>query len=231
VRPAARTLAAAALLGLSMPFSGLAQTSGALDPKAAGGATNLLVGAIQFMQKEGHPESCLSGMEAHVNQYTPNHPGDPTTIAGSINSFHYFFYSPVKPHRAVVSINEPIGAGPAPQQARYHEYDPYYVGELDSVMYDVRPTCISDFGVDTGRALAVAAENGLPLGTMTAYELLLVHAAGPDEPDWKDAKLRRKIFWTVKVWDRDLPKLREFLIDAQTGRFIKARTVKNPHFR
>lgn len=201
-----------------------AQTSGVWDTKRAGGAKGLMVGAIKFLEKEGHPNTCLSGGLARVNLFTPADPKDPRTRAGAISKFHFFFWSSEKPPTTAVSINIPIEGGPAPQQARYNEYDPYYSPPI----YDVRPTCISELNVDSDLALAVAAKNGLPLGTMSAYELKLIHAAGPDEPDWKDRALRRKVFWAVSVVIDKAKTERQYLVDAVTGRFIKARTVAIP---
>lgn len=213
--------ALALLLNASVCFS---QTAGTWDTRLGGGATGLLYGAIKFMEKDGHPDACLAGMKAHINLYTPADRTDPRTRAGAISRFHFYFWSPGKPPRTVVSINEPIQGGPAPQQARYNEYDPYYTPPLS--LYDVRPTCISDLRVDTDKALAVAAKNGLPLGTMSAYELKLFHAASPDEPDWNDRALRKKVFWAVSLTVDDAKTERQYLVDALTGGFIKSRTAK-----
>ena len=219
----ARSLATAAALMLGA-VACLAQTPGTWDPKLGGGATGLLYGAIKFMEKEGHPDACLSGIKAHINLYTPADPNDSRTRSGSISRFHYYFWSPTKPPTTAVSINEPIEGGPEPRQARYNEYDPYY--SPPPAVYAVRPTCIAELLVDTDKALAVAAKNGLPLGTMSAYELHLIHAAGPDEPDWKDRALRKKVFWTVAITVDHAAKERQYLVDAVTGAFLKARTVK-----
>jgi hypothetical protein len=223
--PRGRALAAVLVL-LSAASSGRAQTTGTWDPKLGAGATGLIYGAIKFMEKEGHPDACLSGIEARVNQFVPAIKGDPTTRDGAVNSFHFFFWSPGKPPKTVVTINEPIEGGPLPQQMRYNEYDPYYVGSGDGGIYDVRPTCISELRVDTAKALEVAAKNGLPLGTASAYELLLIHAAGPDEPDWSDRSLRKRVFWAVRAYDSAAKTAREYLVDALTGKFIKARASR-----
>lgn len=217
--------AAAAALALALAAPALAQTSsGSWDARLGGGATGLLAGALRFLAKEGHPNACLSGMRADVNLYTPAEDKDPRTRAGAINRFHFFFWSPDKPPTMAVSINLPIEGGPAPQQARYNEYDPYY--SPPPAIFDVRPTCISELNVDTDKALAAAAKHGLPLGTMSAYELKLIHAAGPSEPDWSDKSLRRKAFWAVSLSAADSKTETQYLVDAVTGRFLKARTVK-----
>lgn len=221
---------AASLALLLYASRGFAQTSGAWETKLGGGATGLLLGAIKFMEQAGHMDACLSGIEAEINQYTGATRGDPTTRAGAINSFHYHFWSPAKPPKTVVTIKEPIEGGPLPQMNRYNEYDPYYVGSGEHVspgLYDVRPTCISEFRVDTDKALEVAAKNGLPLGTKSPYKLTLIHAAGPGEPDWNDRSLRGKVFWAVRVWDSrggpDKSGNRQYLVDARTAKFIKSR--------
>jgi len=212
-----RSIAAAfaLLLNASAAF---AQTSGTWDTKLGGGATGLLYGALKFMAKDGKSNACLSGMKAHINIFTPADPKDPRTRAGAVSKFHFYFWSPNKPPRTVVSINLPIAGGPEPQQTRYNEYDPYYTPPAS--IYDVRPTCISELNVDTDKALAVAAKNGLPLGTMSAYELKLFYAAGPDEPDWKDRALRKKIFWAVSISEEKAAMERQYLADALTGGFI-----------
>lgn len=223
---ASRRPLAAALALILCAARGSAQTTGTWDPKLGSGATGLIYGAIKFMETAGHQDACLSGIQADVNQFTAAIKGDPTTRDGAVNSFHFFFWSPTKPPKTVVTINEPIEGGPLPQNMRYNEYDPYYVGSGEHVLYDVRATCISELRVDTGRALEVAAKNGLPLGTMSPYRLLLINAASPEEPDWNDRALRKKVFWAVSVWNYEATSARQYLVDARTGRFIKARTVK-----
>lgn len=218
-----RSIAAALALLLSASAA-FAQTSGAWDPKLGGGAAGLMIGALRFMRNDGKTAACLSGMKAHINIFTPADPKDPRTRAGAINKFHFYFWSPDKPRTTAVSINLPIAGGPAPQQARYNEYDPYY--SPPEVIHDVRPTCISEMNVDTDKALAIAAKNGLPLGTMSAYELKLLHPSSPDEPDWKDRALRNKVFWTVSLPVDKAATERQYLVNAVTGEFIKARTVK-----
>ncbi len=213
--------ALALMLSASVCFS---QTSGTWDPKLGGGATGLLYGAIKFMEKDGKPDACLSGMKALVNIYTPADPHDPRTRAGAISKFHFYFWSPTKPPKTALSINLPIAGGPEPQQTRYNEYDPYYTPP--GSIFDVRPTCISELRVDTDKALEVAAKNGLPLGTMSAYELKLIHAASPDEADWKDRALRKRVFWVVSLPVAKAATERQYLVDALTGKFIKARMEK-----
>ncbi|MBI5245709.1 MAG: hypothetical protein HY923_00900 [Elusimicrobia bacterium] len=219
----------------ALALSAFAQShSGTWDPALGKGATGLLGGALAHMQTLGHVESCLSGMMATVNIYHPADRQDPRSRAGAINSFDYYFFSPAKPHRTVLSINEPIDGGPLPQNSRYHEYDPQYIGdsaERGGVGFshiDVRETCISELRVDSSQALAVAAKNGLPLGTMTAYRLHLLRASAETESDWKDRALRQKTFWVVYLSDRDVKTVRQFLIDAVTGKFLKSRVVRNP---
>ncbi len=225
---------AALLAVLLLGGPAAAQTSGSLDTSVAGGATNLLLGAINFMRKEGHERACMSGMRAFLNDYTPEQKDDPRSRAGSVNTFRYYFYSPDKPHKVSLEIRQPIGGGPYPPIGRYNEYDPHYVGEgktsVDGPIEksDVRDTCISEMAVDTDKAMAVAAANGLPLGTITEYRADLVRAAGPDEPDWKDKALRGKTFWLVAIAEPKMKTVREYIVDAVTGKFIKSRSVRNP---
>lgn len=226
----------AAALALALPA--FAQShSGTWDPALGKGATGLLGGALAHMQSLGHVQACLSGMRAEVNLYSPADKQDPRSRSGAINKFSYFFFSPSAPHRTILGINEPIDGGPLPQNARYHEYDPSYIGDSakrGGLAYggqDVRETCISELRVDSGQALAVAARNGLPLGTMSAYQLMLIRAADEAEPDWKDRALRRKTFWTVSLSaDHNVKTVREYVIDAVSGKFLKARTAPNPNF-
>jgi len=222
--PRGRPIATAVAL-LLCASSGFSQTSGASDSKFGAGARGLVLGAIRHMEKEGHPGACLSGIGASINQYTAAAPNDPSTRSGAINVFSFNFWSPTKPHHTMVFIKQPVNGGPAPQRVRYNEYDPTYIGgESDDAWYGVRPTCIPQLLVDTGKAIEVAAKNGLPLGTMSTYVLWLIYAASPDEADWNDRTLRKKIFWIVTIETGSARTQREYLVDALTGKFIKART-------
>jgi len=229
--------AAAFALALTA-FAQTQPSSGTWDPALGKGATGLLGGALARMQSLGHNEACLSGMRATVNIYAEADKDDPRSRSGSINTFEYFFYSPSKPHRAILEIHEPIDGGPLPQNTRYGEYDAQYPGDtterggVSTVRAEVRETCISELRVDSAQALSVAAKNGLPLATLSAYRLYLIRAADENEPDWKDRALRRKTFWAVGLWtDHHVRTVRQYLVDAVTGKFLKARTARNPdHF-
>lgn len=231
----ARALAATLALALNAAALGTGE-SGTLDTKATGSATGPLLGALNFVRVK-HERACLSGIDAIVNNYVdPNKSAenagvkpDPRCHPGSFNNFRYLFYSPEKPHRIIAQVYQPIGGGPTCSAPRYGEYDAIYPGDLKDVSWagDVRATCISEFEVDTGRALAVAGEHGLPLGSLTAYDMVLIFAETGTEPDWKDKKLRGKVFWAISIADTETrartKRARQYLVDAKTGAFLKAR--------
>lgn len=218
--------ARALLLALALPLPAAAATgeSGTLDPAALGGATAPLLGALNHVRVK-HERACLSGIRAFVNVYVDPNKGsprpDPNCHAGAYNRFRYYFYSPDKPKRIIVETYQPIGSGPICMAPRYGYFDSSYPGDTEDRIDDVRSTCIADFDVDTGRALGVAAENGLPLGTLSAYELLLRFAETRAEPDWKDKLLRGKTFWAVSLGEKS--SRLEYLVDARTGAFLKSR--------
>lgn len=227
----ARALAATLALALNAAALGSGE-SGTLDPKATGSATGLLLRAINEVRAK-HERACLSGISAIVNNYVdPNRNAensglkpDPRCHPGSFNEIRYLFYSPDKPNRIIARINQPIGSGPSCAAPPYGTFDMIYPGDLKELTWagDVRATCISEFNVDSGRALGIAAEHGLPLGAMTAYEMTLVFAETGTEPDWRDKKLRGKVFWVISASEYGVKRVRQYLVDASTGVFLKSR--------
>ncbi|UPT73223.1 MAG: hypothetical protein M0D55_15210 [Elusimicrobiota bacterium] len=223
------SLGRALLLALALPLAaGTAGTgeSGTLDPAGTGGATGPLLGALKHVQLK-HERACLAGIKAWVNIYVDPNKGavkeDPRCHPGSFNEFSYLFYSPDKPRRIIVMVNQPIGSGPICMAPLYGHFDDNYPGDDPTRGERVPATCIADFSVDTAKALAVAGANGLGLGTTTTYLMRLVYAETGTEPDWKDKLLRRKVFWVVSVDPREHRNVREYLVDAQTGAFLKSR--------